>query len=63
MISTISGSFSQAAIEDPSAVTGTRATQTVFRALVAELESRIGYFIALVDNDRHTKETDHHAHR
>ena len=49
-------------IEDPSrAPGGNRATYPVFRAHAAELESRVGHLLALIDAP--PKETTRHVHR
>jgi protein-tyrosine-phosphatase len=48
-------------IEDPSRASGTlRATLPGFRALAAELESRIGFLTLLIDNES-TKENSRHG--
>jgi protein-tyrosine-phosphatase/DNA-binding transcriptional ArsR family regulator len=50
-------------IEDPSPATGAnRSTYPMFRALAVELESRIGYLIAVINAER-TKENPNHARR
>ncbi len=47
-------------IEDPSGAAGANsATYPVFRSLAAELDARIGFLIARID--QHHKETDNHA--
>ena len=47
-------------IEDPSRTSGTRrATLPAFRAVAADLESRIGFLISLIDNETNKEHTRH----
>ena len=47
-------------IEDPSRLPGTlRATLPAFRAVAADLESRIGFLISLIDNESNKEHTRH----
>jgi protein-tyrosine-phosphatase/DNA-binding transcriptional ArsR family regulator len=47
-------------IEDPSRLPGTlRATLPAFRAVAADLESRIGFVISLINNDSNKEHTRH----